>query len=64
MTATTQDAENILKELKEAGQRMTKEEIHKQRVSFIMGMVGRKGGIDRDYIEAELKKLSGIPSEK
>lgn len=49
----------LLEDLKQAGQKMTSEEIREQKVSFIMGSVSEKSGITRDFVKSVLDKSSG-----
>ena len=49
----------ILEKLKEAGSRMTRDDIRAQKVSFILGTGSRKSGITRDQVEAELDRARG-----
>ena len=60
--ARTDDA--LLEALKQAAEReMTADEIHNQKVSFIIGSSGADSKITRELVEAELAKMAGTPSE-
>lgn len=50
----------LLERLKIASsRRLTLDEIERQRVSFIMGMVGNKSGVTREKVRAVLDKQEG-----
>jgi hypothetical protein len=53
--------ESTLKALKKAaGRRLTPEEIHKQRISFIMGSLDAKSSITREKVEKLLAEQRGV----
>ena len=53
----------LLEGLKQAGKRMTAEDVKQQKISFIMGSLSNDSEITRDRVEAELNKMAGTPSE-
>lgn len=59
----TQTTASLLKALKRAGERMTAEEVRKQKISFIMGSLGENSTLTRERVEAELNKLAGLPRD-
>ena len=64
MTKMTDAKEAALLEgLKQAGKRMTAEDVKQQKISFIMGSLSNDSEITRDRVEAELNKMAGTPSE-
>ena len=53
----------LLKALTEAAQRsLTQEQVHLQKVSFIMGSLGEDSTITRARVEEVLRKLDGVPA--
>ncbi|TCO68720.1 hypothetical protein [Rhodovulum euryhalinum] len=59
MTGTKTDP-SLLEALKaSAGKKLTAEQLRRQKVSFIMGTLGKDSTITRDRIEEELKRLEG-----
>ncbi|MFT7594076.1 MAG: hypothetical protein ACI8R4_001394, partial [Paracoccaceae bacterium] len=44
---------------KAAGRRLSAEQLHRQKISFIMGSLNDESTITRDRIEEELNKLVG-----
>lgn len=42
-----------------AGKRLSAEKLRKQKVSFIMGTLGKDSTVTKDRVEQELEKLSG-----
>ena len=60
--ARTDDA--LLEALKQAaGREITADEIHNQKVSFIIGSSGADSKITREIVEAQLARMAGTPSE-
>ena len=56
----TDDA--LLEALKQAaGREMTADEVHNQKVSFIMGASGADSKITREAVEAQLARMAGKP---
>ena len=52
--------QSLLDALREAGTRpVSAEELHAQRVSFIMGSVKAESGITREQVQRELAKQEG-----
>ena len=64
MNKKERDGIGILESLKQAGLKMTPEEMQEQKISFIMGSVSEKSGITREFVKSELGKLAGQRSEK
>ena len=60
----SEEQKELLRKLKEAGERMTAEDLYEQKVSFILGELGHKSGIDRKYVEEMLGCPFRTPSEK
>jgi hypothetical protein len=51
---------NLLKKLREAaGKPMSSDEIHKQRVSYVMGMLSANSAITRECVEQHLLEREG-----
>lgn len=61
---TTTSDRTLLSRLQEAARRgVSAEELHAQRVSFILSSVGdEKTMVTKEMVEAELKKLHGEPA--
>jgi hypothetical protein len=52
--------ESLLQAVRLAAKRkLTREESHRQRVSYIIGVLGRKSGITREKIEQVLARQEG-----
>jgi molecular chaperone DnaK (HSP70) len=52
----------LLTALSEAARRtLTPEQVHRQKVSFIMGSLGEDSTITRARVEEVLRKLEGLP---
>lgn len=59
MTNSKTDPE-LLRALKNAaGARLSAEKLRKQKISFIMGTLGKDSTVTKDRVEQELEKLSG-----
>lgn len=53
----------LLTALSEAAKRpLTPEQVHRQKVSFIMGSLGEDSTITRARVEEVLQKLEGLPA--
>ena len=63
MTDNAQTDTDLLEKLKEAGQRMTADEVREQKVSFVMGSLSKDSTITREHIKSELDRLPGQRSE-
>ena len=54
----------LLESLKQAGQEMTSEGIREQKVSFIMGSLGKNSDITREFVKSALDKSSGHQAKR
>jgi hypothetical protein len=60
MNTNLKTKESLLKALNDASHRsVTREELHAQRVSFIMGSVKAESGITREQVQQVLAKQEG-----
>lgn len=51
--------DEVLEELKKAGQNMTEEQVRAQKISFIMGMLSSKSKITRKEVADYLDRMAG-----
>lgn len=59
MTGTKTDPKLLDALTKSAGKKLSAEELHEQKISFILGSLREDSTITRDFIESELKNREG-----